>query len=164
MRVTDRGTSLVIQDTPGCLWLFGTWFVVGGVLAIALPFVAGNRDDVPRWGKLAAVIMGLAAVVVGWTAMRRSPSTHTELNAASGKGRVRSRAPFGRTQVEEFDLRDIGIVQVLPSRDSEGTQQYSVRLLLSDGRDFPLHVQPSPNKRSIEGVATRIREYLGVRA
>ena len=163
MRVTDRGTSLVIQDTPGCLWLFGTWFVGGGLVAIALPFVAGNRDDVPLWGKLAAFIMGLAAVAVGWTAMRRSPSTHTELDAASGKGRVRSRAPFGRTQVDEFDLEDIGVVQVLPSRDSEGTQQYSVRLLLNNGREIPLHVQPSPNKRSIEGVATRIREYLGVR-
>jgi len=163
MRVTDRGTSLVIQDTPGCLWLFGAWFVAGGVIAIVLPFAAEKRADVPLWGKLAALIMGLAAVAVGWTAMRRSPSTHTELDAASGKGCVRSRPPFGRTRVDEFALEEIGVVQVLPSRDAEGTQQYSLRLLLRDTREIPLHVQPSPNKRSIEGVATRIREYLGLR-
>jgi hypothetical protein len=137
--------------------------VGAGILVIALPFVATNRADVPLWGRVVAVALGLAAVAVGWTAMRRSPSTHTELDAASGKGRVRSRAPFGPTQVEEFDLEDIGVVQVFPSRDAEGTQQYSVRLLLRDGREIPLHVQPSPNKRSIEGAATRIREYLGVR-
>lgn len=164
MRVTDRGTVLVIQDTPGCLWIFGMWFMAGGILALAMPFVAENRADVPLWGKLVALLLGGAAAATGWVTMRRSPTIHTELDAASGRVRVRTRAPFGGTHLDEFALDDIGVVQVFPSRDSEGSEQFALRLLLRDGRAVPLHTQPSPSKGTIEGVAQRIREYLGARA
>jgi hypothetical protein len=164
MRVTDRGTMLVIQDTPGCLWIFGMWFVAGGLVAIAMPFVAQNRGDVPLWGKLVSVLLGAAAVAAGWVTMRRSPTIHTEIDATSGRVRVRTRAPFGGTHLDEFALNDIGVVQVFPSRDSEGTEQFALRLLLRDGRAISLHTQPSPSRSAIEGVAKRIREYLGVRA
>lgn len=163
MRVTDRGTTLVIRDTPGCLWLFGGWFVAGGVIAVAMVFVAENRADVPGWGKLLILLMGATAAAVGWTTMRRSPITDTELDAATGRVRVHTRAPFGQTRVDDFEFTDIGVVQVLPSRDDEGGERFSLRLLLRDGRAIPLHTQPSPAKGAIERVAQRIRDFLGVR-
>jgi hypothetical protein len=163
MRVTDRGTMLVIEDTPGCLWIFGVWFIAGGILALAMPFVAENRADVPLWGKVVAILLGAAAAVTGWVTMRHSPTIRTELDAASGRVRVRTRAPFGGTHVDDFAINDIGIVQVFPSRDSEGDEQFSLRLLLRDGRTVALHTHPSSSKSAIEGVAKRIREYLGAR-
>ena len=164
MRVTDRGTTLVIQDTPGCLWIFGAWFVVGGGIALLMPFIATNRHEIPVWGKLLAVLMGGVSAAVGAVAIHRSPTTRAEFDAASDRVRVRIRAPLGRTRIEEASLADIGIVQVLPSRDSDGAEQYTLRLLLRDGREIPLHAQASYNKGSIERVAHRIREYLGVRS
>ena len=164
MQVTDRGTMLVIQDTPGCLWIFGTWFIAGGAIALAMPFVAENRAEVPLWGRIAAFLLGAAAVAVGWVTIRRSPTTHTELDATNGQGRVRSRTPFSGTRLDEFALEDIGVVQVLPSRDSDGDEQFSLRLLLRDGRAIALHTLPSSSRGTIERVAERIREYLGARA
>lgn len=163
MRVTDHGTRLVIRDTPGCLWLFGAWFVAGGVIAAAMPFVAENRSDVPGWGRFLILLLGAAAAAVGWTTMRRSPTTHTELDAATGRVRVHTRAPFGRTRVDDFALTDIGVVQVLSSRDDEGTEHFSLRLLLRDGRAIPLHTQPSLAKGAVDRVAERIRDFLGAR-
>ena len=162
MRVTDRGTTLVVQDTPGCLWIFGAWFVTGGVIAFLMSFVATNRDEIPVWGRILAALMGVASVAVGAVAIHRSPTTRAEFDAASDRVRVRIRAPLGRPRLEEAALGDIGIVQVLPSRDSDGAEQYMLRLLLRDGREIPLHAQASYNKGSIERVAQRIREYLGL--
>ena len=161
MRVTDRGTTLVVEDTPGCLWIFGAWFVVGGVIALLMPFVASNRDVVPGWGKVLAVLLGAVSAVVGVVAIRRSPTTRAEFDAAGNRVRVRIRTPFGQTRIEEAPLADIGVVQVLPGRDGDGAEQYSLRLLLRDGREIPLHAQPSYAKQSIERDAARIREYLG---
>lgn len=163
MRVTDRGTTLVIRDTPGCLWLFGAWFAAGGLLILAIPFVAENRGEAPSWLKLLILLMGAAAAAVGWATMRRSPTTRTELDAASGRVRVHTRSPFRQAHIDDFALTDIGVVQVLPSRDSEGVEQYSLRLLLRDGRAIPLHTQPSPAKATVERVAQRIRDFLGAR-
>lgn len=163
MRVTDRGTTLVVQDTPGCVWVFAAGFVVAGTMVV-LMFVASNRSDVPWWGKLVAVLLGAAFASVGVIAIRRSPTTRAEFDAASGTVRVRTRAPFGRVRVEEASLADIGIVQVLASRDADGAEQYVLRLLRRDGREIPLHAQASYSKRSIERAAKRIREYLGIAA
>ncbi|HEX6054092.1 MAG TPA: hypothetical protein VFZ21_32705 [Gemmatimonadaceae bacterium] len=163
MRVTDRGTMLVIQDTPGCLWIFGTWFMAGGVVALAMPFVAVNRADVSFWVKLLVVGIGIVALGAGWYTIRTSPTTHTELDATSGRVRVRSRVPFSGTHIDDFAFGDIGVVQVLPSRDSDGDEQFSLRLLLRDGRAIALHTHPSGNRGTVEGVAARIREYLGLR-
>lgn len=161
MRVTDRGTTLVVEDTPGCLWMFGTWFVVAGLIVLLMPFIASNRNEMPLWGKLLALLMGAISAAVGVVAIRRSPTTRAEFDAAADCVRVRIRAPFGRVRVEEASLADIGVVQVLPSRDGDGAEQYSVRLLLRDGRDIPLHAQASYHKGSAERAAHRIREYLG---
>ena len=120
MRVTDRGTTLVVEDTPGCLWIFGAWFIVGGVIALLMPFVASNRDVVPGWGKVLAVLLGAASAVVGVVAIRRSPTTRAEFDAAANRVRVHIRTPFGQTRIEEASLADIGVVQVLPSRDGDG--------------------------------------------
>lgn len=164
MRVTDRGTMLVIQDTPGCLWIFGTWFMAGGVIALAMPFVAVNRADVSLWAKILVFGIGTAAVAAGWYTIRKSPTTHTELDATSGRVHVRARVPFSGTRVDDFAFGDIGVVQVLPSRDSDGDEQFSLRLLLRDGRAIALHTQPSGSRGAVERVAERIREYLGIRA
>ena len=68
--------------------------------------------------------------------------------------------PFSATRVEEFALSDVGVLQVLPDRDSDGDTHYSLRLLLKDGREVPLHAQPAYGKEWVDARATRIRDYL----
>jgi len=160
MKVTERDGTLVVRDTPGCLWLFGAWFVAGGAIALPMPFIAVNRAEVPWWAKAVALGLGIATVSAGLFLIRMSPSTRTEIDRVAGRVRVAKRTPFGATRVEEFAVSDVGVLQVLPGNDSDGDTHYSLRLLLKDGREVPLHAQPAYGKDWVDARATRIRDYL----
>ena len=160
MNITERDGTLVVRDTPGCLWLFGAWFVAGGAIALPMPFVAVNRAEVPWWAKAIAVGLGIATVSAGLLLIRAFPSTRTEIDSVAGRVRVAKRTPFSATRVEEFALSDVGVLQVLPESDSDGDTHYSLRLLLKDGREVPLHAQPAYGKEWVDARATRIRDYL----
>ncbi len=163
MRVTERGTRLVVQETPGCIWIFGSWFVAGGALAMAMPFIAVNRADIAAWGRLVSIGFGAGVAAAGLFTIHAAPAIRTEIDRATGSVRVRSRGPGRRTRVDDFTIRDIGVVQVLPARDSDGDEYYTLRLLLRDGRELALHAQPSYGKDAIERSAQQIRNYVGMR-
>src|SRR5688500_4355530 len=112
MNVTERDGTLVIRDSPGCLWLFGAWFVAGGAIALAMPFIAVNRAEVPWWAKAIAVGLGVATVSAGIFLIRAYPSTRTEIDRVARRVRVAKRTLFSATRVEEFALSDVGVLQV----------------------------------------------------
>jgi hypothetical protein len=163
VRITERGTTLVVQDTPGCFWLFGLWFVAGGALALAMPFIAVNRDDVSGWAKALSIGIGVATVAAGLFVIRTSPSIRTEIDPARGRVRVTTRVAWRAPRTEEFALGDVGVLQVLPARDSDGDTYYTLRLLLADGRAIPLHRRSAYGKEWIEARAARIRQHLAPR-
>lgn len=162
LRVTDRGDTLVVEDTPGCLWLFGAWFVGGGLIALAMPFVAVNRDAVPWWGRLLVVLIGIATMSAGAFVIRAHPTRRTEIDRRTGTVRVTKRQAFGRRSIEELPVSTIGVVQVFPSRDSDGDVHYALNLVLEDGRTIPLHSQPVYGKEWIDELATRVRQYVAI--
>ena len=163
MRISERGSTLVVRDTPGCVWVFGLWFIAGGAIALIMPFVAVNRDEVPGWAKLVAFLIGIAVVTAGGLVIRATPSTYTVIDSAAGRVRVTTRHFGGPARVEELALTDVALLQVLPGTDSDGDTNYSLRLLLKDGRAIPLHAQPAYGKDWIETRASRIRAFLGDR-
>ena len=153
---------MVARDRPGCLWLFGLWFVAGGVLATLMPFVAVNRSEVPWWGRLLAVVIGLTTLAGGLFTIRAHPETTAELDRGSGFGRVRTRGFARATTTATFPLADVRALEVTTERDSDGDPLYRTRLWLADSRALWLQANAVYGAESVQAQAARIRGFLGL--
>ena len=164
MRLTERGDRLVVSSTPGCLWLFGLWFVGGGALAVCAAFFATNAHEVSWWARLAALGAGVAALAAGVFVVAQAPAVRTELDRAADRGVVRTRA-FGRaTRLEEFRCSDVRGLEVYEARDGDGDATFQLRLRLPDGRAVALHGNVFYGREWVEARAAPIRRFLGLPA
>ncbi|HKG94005.1 MAG TPA: hypothetical protein VKA84_19000 [Gemmatimonadaceae bacterium] len=161
MRITGDGDRLVIEDTPGCLWLFGFVFVVSGTVVLAMPWIAENWATLRAWERLVALGIGLAHFSAGvWMILRHS-ATRVELDRAGNAGTHEVRRPFARrSAVTRFPLDEVRAVDIARSKDSDGDPMFQLRLWLSGSRVLPLQAQPAHGEERARERAAEIRGFL----
>jgi len=162
MRVSELGDRLVVSSTPGCLWLFGLWFVAGGALAVFATCFATNAHELSWWARLAALGVGVAALAAGVFIVAQAPAVRTELDRAADRGVVISRALGRAARVEEFRCSDVRGLEVHEARDGDGDATFQLRLWLRDGRVVALHGNVSYGREWVEARAAPIRRFLGL--
>ena len=159
MRVHVNDTRLVARDLPGCLWVFGLWFVAGGTLAMTLTFLASNASSMSWRDRAITFGLGVACALAGLFVLRTAPMTITTLDRATGRGTLERRG-LRRRERSEFSLASVLIADVGVTRDSEGTEVYQLRLQLSDARILPLHAQPYLTRETALAGARQLRQFL----
>ena len=161
MRITQSGLRLVAKDTPGCLWLFGLVFVSSGTFVLASAPFSPEWADFTGWERTAILAIGIAHLGAGLFLIRRTPATVLELDRARGTGTHRLRHPGDRAwTVTQFRLADLRDIDVLQSADSDGDPAYTVRLVLTDGRELKLHGATMSSKAPAERKAADIRGFM----
>jgi hypothetical protein len=161
MRLHVSDKRLVVRDLPGCLWVFGLWFVAGGTLAIVLMFLASNAASMPWRDRAMTLGIGLACALAGLIVIRTAPMTVTTLDRATGQGTLERRG-LARHERTEFPIAAVWIADVAVTRDDEGSEVYQLRLHLCDARVLPLHARPYLTRSTAFEAARRIREFLGL--
>jgi len=164
MQIVERDELLTVRDRPGCLWLFGLWFVAGGVLALLMPFVAVNRSELPWWGRLLTIGMGLATLCAGLFTIRSHPETTTELDAGRSVGRVTTRGFARAASTDSFPLADARSLEVVTGRDGDGDPTFRLRLWLAGSRSVWLQANPAYGGGTAAWeAAERVRAFLALR-
>ena len=162
MRIVERGSVVTISDRPRALWAFGLWFVAGGLVALAMLFVADNRDDLTTLEKLGVAGIGLATLAAGAWVIRTHRSTLTVVDRVSGAGTHEIRAPFATAARQRFLLIETRRVEVVRSKDGDGDPMFQLRLWLADSRWLDLQAQPVHGEQRVLRDAARITELLGL--
>jgi hypothetical protein len=161
MRIEQRGDVLIARATPGCMWIFGVWFVAGGVLALAMTFVASNAHELAWWERLFAAMIGLVCAAAGLWVIVGAPAIRAVFDRATGRAVVTTMGLRTRSHVE-FACRDVCVVDLEQQEDSEGDPMYRVRVWLRDGRAIVLQSQPMHGREWCAARADAIRRFLGV--
>jgi hypothetical protein len=162
VRIEERGNVLTARATPGCVWIFGFWFVAGGILAMLMTFIATNAHDLLWWERLLAFTIGAGCAAAGMFVIVTAPAIHAVFDRTSGRAIVTTTGLRGRSRVQ-FACRDVCIVDLKEDKDSDGDPTYRVRLWLQDGRAVLLQSQPSRGREWCAVHADTIRRFLGVK-
>ena len=163
MRLIERGTSIEVRDTPGCLWLLGAWFIAGGALAIAMPFIATNRDALGWGAKAVAIVIGLGVFAGGAYTLASTHWFRLRLDPLSRRAELERGGPFGRRETIPFSFADVRSVEVRPGRDSDGDPVFELRIWLRSGQFLVPHGQPLRGEEQARAQAERLRAALDVR-
>jgi hypothetical protein len=161
MRIEQRGNVLIARATPGCMWILGLWFVAGGVLGMAMTFLASNAHELEWWGRLLVFSIGAGCAAAGLFVIAGVPAIRSVFDRASGRAIVTTAGLRTRSRVE-FACRDVCVVDLEQTKDSDGDPMYRVRVWLRDGRAILLQSQPMHGRDWCAARADAIRHFLGV--
>jgi hypothetical protein len=162
MRIEERGNILTTRTTPGCLWLFGLWFVAGGLLGTVGTFFATNAHEVSWLTRAFVLITSACCAAAGLGIIITAPAVHAVFDRTSGRGVVTTAGLRNRSRIE-FACRDVCGVELKEEKDSDGDPMYQIRIWLRDGRAIPLQSQPAHGLAWCAVRADAIRRFLGVK-
>ena len=164
MRVESRPGELRLSDAPGLYWLLGLLFVGLGAVAVAAPLgLATNAGDLPPWGRLASVAMGLSLIGGGAWTLLRAPYSRVRLDVAGRCGAVIRAGVAGRS-VQRFDFAAVAEVDVEATEDDEGHPIYRPVLRLQNGDRLPLSLLWQHHRPAALAATTVVAKALDLTA
>lgn len=160
MRAKQIDGKLILQDAPGCLWLFGAFFVlVGGVFVYGSLGGFTDYDRVPWWAIALSFFMGAIAVSVGIWQIALHPSSKAIINSRTKTVLYARSGLFGKTE-RILRFGEIRRFSVEKSEDDEGNPLWRLELNLTSGETVELTSVWERNEEKCEAVAARANEFL----
>lgn len=161
MKIKQNDGEMILQDAPGCLWLFGSFFaVIGGIFLYGSLGGFHNFNEVPLWGNLAGAAMGAIGVAVGVWKIGSHPASKTVIDRQIKTVTHAERGLFGKSE-KTFHFENIRRFFVREDKDGEGDPIWKVEMELLFGESVEVTRVWSRNLRECETVAANANEFLG---
>lgn len=152
--------KLILQDAPGCLWLFGAFFVfVGSIFVYGSLGGFTNYDRVPWWAIAFSFFMGAIAVGVGIWQIALHPSSKVIINPRTKIVFQRQRGLFKKAD-RNFRFEEIRRFSVEQGEDGEGDPIWKLELILMSGETVELTSVWERNQEKCETVAAKANQFL----
>lgn len=133
MRLTRTENELLLRDKPGCLWIFGLFFI-----SVSSVFVYGslggftNYDRVPGWAISFSFFMGAIGIAIGVWQISSHPLSKIVINRQTKIIAWSQRGLFKKID-RVFRFEDVREFAVDRGEDSEGDPIWKVELNLTSG-------------------------------
>ena len=146
MRFRETPNELIITETPGCLWIFGSFFAVVGAFFVYLSLGgASNWSDVPAYVNIFGFLMGAIGIVTGLIIIKKAPATILVIDRVNDRIIYNTQGLTGakKRTIEFADLKQFFLME---ETDSDGDPIWSLGLELTNGHKLRISALPSPNE------------------
>jgi len=150
-----EGNRLFIRDQPFGFWLFYSFFVAGGSIALILSLTAAPDATTTLIGS----VIGLGNIVGGLYRIKREPASIVEIDKAAGEIRVCRWYPVGKRQ-NTYPISSLSGAEVDISEHSEGGSVYRPRLSFDEGESVPVSLFWYQTREPSEAILREILTFL----
>jgi hypothetical protein len=151
-----EGNRLVIRDQPLGFWLFYSFFVAGGSIALILSLTAAPDTTTAVIGS----VIGLGNIAGGLYMIKREPASIVEIDKTDGEIRVRRWYPVGKRH-KTYPLSAFSGVEVEITEHSEGGSVYRPRLSFDEDESVPVSLFWYQTREPSEAILKEIESFLG---
>ena len=157
MKVKTRleGNRLTIRDQPFGFWLFYSFFVAGGLMALFLSLSAAPDTTTAIIGS----VIGIGNIAGGLYMIKREPASIVEIDKAAGEIHVRRWYPVGKRQ-NTYPLSALSVAEVEITEHSEGGSVYRPLLCFDEGESVPVSLFWYQTRESSEAILKEILTFL----
>ena len=156
MKARIEGNRLVIKDQPLGFWLFYSFFVAGGSIALILSLTAAPDATTSFIGS----IIGLGNIAGGLYMIKREPASIVEIDKATAKICVRRWYPVGKRR-KTYPLSALSGAEVQITEHSEGGSVYRPRLCFDEAESVPVSLFWYQARESSDAILKEIQWFLG---
>jgi hypothetical protein len=151
-----EGNRLVIIDQPFGFWLFYSFFIVGGSIALILSLTASPNATTTLIGS----VIGFGNIIGGLYMIKREPASIVEIDKAAGEIRVRRWYPVGKRQ-NAYRLSALSGAEVEITEHSEGGSVYRPRLCFGKAESVPVSLFWYQTREPSENILKEIQAFIG---
>jgi len=138
MKITQTPNELTIQETPGCLWFFGLFFVIiGGILIYGTLGGFSNWNEVPAWQLVLAFFIAVSVVSGGVWVISGAPITKVVINRIEDSVSIIRYGFFGK-RVEFYSFSEIKIFCLIEEIDTESEPIWYIGMTLQNGEKIKI--------------------------
>jgi hypothetical protein len=150
-----EGNRLIIRDQPFGFWLFYSFFVAGGSIALILSLTAAPNATT----SLIGTVIGLGNIAGGLYMIKREPASIVEIDKAAGEIRVRRWHPVGKRQ-NTYPISALSGAEVDITEHSEGGSAYRPRLSFDEDEAVPVSMFWYQTREPSEAILREILTFL----
>lgn len=161
MQIVKTPDSLIITDTPGCLWLVGLFFaIIGGIFVYGSLGGLTDYGTHPLWMLLVSFVMGAIAVGSGIWIIFKAPITKVVINRLNQNVIMSRWDIFGRRNVV-YDFDDIQQFCLIEGQDDEGDQIWNFGMELINGEMIKITSISSHAENYERNYVFQTNEFMG---
>ncbi|HEX9960959.1 MAG TPA: hypothetical protein VGB00_08505, partial [Pyrinomonadaceae bacterium] len=117
MKIKHTENELILQDAPGCLWIFGLFFAcIGAVFVFGSLGGFTNYDELPSYAIYLSFLMGAIGIGVGVWQISAHPLSKTIVDSQIKTVRHAERGLFKKHE-NTFHFEEIAQFIVIESED-----------------------------------------------
>lgn len=160
MKIKQTENELIILETPGCLWIFGLFFIsVSGVFVYGALGGFKDYDRVPLWGIAACFLMGVIGISVGVWQIYLAPVTKIIINRRDKTVTHLRRGLFGAEKtIYGFD--QVKQFRNIEDKDSEGDPIWYLGMEFYSGKIIEISSMPSHSEKYKQDFVFEINRFL----
>ena len=160
MKIKLIEDELLIEETPGCVWIFGLFFaVIGGVFVYGSLGGFSNRDEVPQYAIYLSFLMGAAGIAVGIWLIYLSPITKVVVNRQTNTV-VHTRRGLAGKQENIYSFQQIKQFCLIEEVDDDGDPIWSLGMELSDGETIVISARRTPDEKYNRDFVFQTNEFM----
>jgi len=157
MTIEHRNGRLIVKDHPLAFWMFYSFFVVGGMVALVF-----SVSDAPgRMTTLVGSLIGIGNIAGGLYMIRREPASIVVFDPGSDEVRVCRWYPIGKRE-RMYPISALSIAEVETSEHTDGGSVYRPRLRIGQSESVPVSMFWYQTMEKSEDVASEIRRFLNI--
>lgn len=160
MKSEQNANKLTIREKPGCLWIFGLFFIAIGAI-----FVYGslggftNHVEVPTYALYLSFFLGAVAVSVGFWVILRAPVTKLLINRLTQTVTLTKIGVNGKKETV-YTFEEIKQFRLIEGKDSDGDSIWSLGMELSTGETIKISSLESHVEKFKRDFAFEANQFL----
>jgi len=159
MQTEQTENDLIIRETPGCLWIFGSFFaVVGGVFVYGALGGLADYGSQELWMLALSFMMGAIGVGAGVWIIYRAPITKVAINRLDNEVFITRYGLFGKRETF-YDFDEIEEFCLIEEKDNESNSVWFLGMNLSHGETVKISSLPSHDERFIQNFVFQTNEF-----
>lgn len=133
MKLRQTEKELIIDEAPGCLWIFGLFFaIIGGTFVYGGLGGFSNSSEVGPWVLTLSFLMGTTGLAAGFWIIFRAPITKVTVDRHNKTIIHTQRGLFGKKE-ESYRFDQVREFCLIEEVDDEGDPVWSLGIELPDG-------------------------------
>jgi hypothetical protein len=133
MTIKRTGDLLEVRDNPAGFWLFYSFFVLGGGVAVVMGLTALSSG----WQSILVVIIGMGNIFGGAYMLRREPASIVRIDLRSKTLSIKRWGVFGRSQISH-PINVAKEARLDVTEHTDGGSVFRPVLWLTDGSSIPI--------------------------
>jgi hypothetical protein len=160
MRVENSSDELILRDSPGCMWIFGSFFaIIGAIFVYGSLGGFSNWDEVPRYAIYLSFLMGSIAIAVGVWQIGSHPLSKVIINPQVKTVVLSKRGLFAQSETT-FHFEEIRQFIVSADKDDEDNPIWKIALFLNDGETIEITSAWSRDEKECLQTAQKINQFM----